>query len=341
MADELERALDTLAAVVRATGRFALDTAERPAHLVHDLAEHWSQHLLIRRPKPGDEERSAHVQRDYRALLEFVTEQRRQESTHAQKVLSDLRQTVWAFIRSLSSAFTQDAKGDELVTQQLRQLQDAAQHGSLEELRRAAMSTAGSIAQVMEQRRTEQRARNGQLGDTLSGLGRNLIEPRAADDVDTVTLLNLRPVFDEYAGQLVELRPFLDQPSALVLIELSEFTQLAARHGAAGMDDVLRAFSGCLVRTFLRKDDFLARFDEHQFAIVLPDTDFKHALVLADRLPAALRRLEIPGQPELTLSVVLGVSTLEPADTVATWIERAVHALDLAKRKRAERAVPA
>lgn len=340
LADEFERVLEAFAAAVRVIGRCALDTPERTAQQVQDLAEHWSQHLLIRRPKPGDETRSTTVPRDYRAVLEFITEQRRQESAHVGNALWDLRETVWAFVRSLSSAFNEDAKSDALVGEHLQKLKSAAEHGSYEQLRQAAVAAAGFITQAMEQRKSGQTARTAQLGQQLTALGQGLSAPRR-DGIDSVTQLNARDVFDEYATQLVELRPFVSQPSALVLVELNDFSQLASRYGAAGADGVLRAFSGCLVRTFLRKNDFLARFADHQFAIVLPDTDYKHAQVLAERLPAALRKLNIAEHPELSLSVTFGVSGLEPFDTLQTWIERAQTALQQQRAGGTRRPVPA
>src|SRR6202008_4928139 len=101
---EFERALEGLAGVVRLIGRYAVDTPEVAARQVEALAEHWSQHLLIRQPKPGDDARSGPPSRDYRALVDFVTQQRRQESTYLAKALCDLRQTVWAFIQSVNRA---------------------------------------------------------------------------------------------------------------------------------------------------------------------------------------------------------------------------------------------
>jgi diguanylate cyclase (GGDEF)-like protein len=339
--EEFEQALDAFANVVRVIGRFAIDSPEAKAQQVQQLADHWSQHLLIRRPKPGDESRSGTPERDYRALVEFVTVQRKQESSHVVEAMSDLRQTVWAFIRSLSSAFADDAKGDALVTTQLTDLRNAAEHGSLEELRRAAVSVAASISAVLERRRDEQSRRNSQLGEKLVALGRGLEAPRSEQALDALTQLNDRRAFDEYAEQLAELRPFVNQPTSLLLVGLDNYQQLVDSHGAQLGDELLCAFSRCLVRTFLRKDDFLGRFAAEQFVVVFPDTELKHALVLGERLPAAVRRLEFPDRPELSLSVTVGASSLEPADTVASWIERAQRMRAHEKSTRSQRSVPA
>ena len=340
--DEFEHALETLAGVVRTIGRFAMDAPEASASEVQQLCEHWSQHLLIRRPKPGDEPRgSGTPSRDFRSLCDYVVHQRKAEQAHVGKALEDLRNAVWAFIHGLNRALADEADVDGAIASQLVRLRNTAQHGSLEELRRAAVSAASSISDVVEQRGKRQRQRSLELGKQLVPLGKQLEEPPRPGMLDPLTELNNRQAFDDFTSHAAELAGFAARPTSLVLIDLDHFGQINELHGRSAGDQVLRAFSRCLVRTFLRKDDFLARYGGDEFAVVLPETELHDAVVLAQRLHPALKRLEFKDWPELSISISMGASALQPGDSVGTWRERAERALSDAQQGRRARSVPA
>jgi diguanylate cyclase len=332
--DEFEPALETLAGVVRTIGRFAMDAPDASAGQVQELCEHWSQHLLIRRPKPGDEARGGTPSRDFRALCDYVVHQRKAEHTHVGKAIDDLRNAVWAFIHGLNRALAEEAEADSAITAQLVALRNTAQHGSLEELRRAAVSTARAISDVVEQRAQGQRQRGLELGQHLVPLARRLEGAQRADRLDPLTELNNRTAFDDFTSQAAELAGFSSRPTSLVLIDLDHLEQINERLGRKAGDEVLRAFSRCLVRTFLRKDDFLARYGGDEFAVVLPETELSDAIVLAQRIHPALKRLEFKEWPELTISVSMGASALQPGDSLGNWLQRAERALRDAQQGR-------
>jgi diguanylate cyclase (GGDEF)-like protein len=338
--DELEPALETLAGIVRTIGRFAMDAPEASAAQVQELCEHWSQHLLILRPKPGDEPRGGTPTRDFRGLCDYIVHQRKIEQAHVGKAIDDTRNAVWAFIHGLNRALVEEAEADGIIASQLVRLRNTAQHGSLEELRRAAISAASSISDSVQQRAKRQRQRSLELGKQLVPLGKQLpARPRAAT-LDPLTELNDRPAFDDFTSHAAELAGFATRTTSLVLIDLDHFGQFNHRHGRKAGDEVLRTFSRCLVRTFLRKDDFLARYGGDEFAVVLPETELDDALAIAQRIHPALKRLEFKEWPELSISVSMGASALQPGDTVGSWRERAERALSDAQQGMRTRALP-
>jgi diguanylate cyclase (GGDEF)-like protein len=338
--DEFERVLEALASIVRAIGRFAIDVPESSARQAEQLAEHWSQHLLIRRPKPGDEARAGTPSRDYRAVAAFVTQQRTAEHTLAGKVLDELRQTVWAFVQSLNRAFADETKRDSEVTGRLLELKLAAESGSLEQLRNAALSAATSIAAILEQRRSRQHERNAELGQRLAALGPQLEAVRRDDTLDALTQTCNRKAFDEYAERCVELNKFCPQTLSLLLVDLDAFARVNERHGQEQADEVLRLFARALVQTVAHKDVLVARYAAHSLAVVLPETNLAAASAQAERLRAAARKLEFPGCPGLLLTVSIGVSVLQPFEGIATWMERADRTLRDARHAAEKRSLP-
>jgi diguanylate cyclase (GGDEF)-like protein len=321
--DELERVIEALASIVRASGRFAIDLPGSSARHAEQLAEHWSQHLLIRRPKPGDAGRAGTPSRDYRALAAFVTQQRTAEHTYAGKVQGELRQTVWAFVQSLNRAFADETKRDSEVTGRLLELKLAAERGSLDELRNAALSAAASITEILEQRRSRQSERTAVLGERLTALGPQLEAVHQADALDELTQFIDRKAFDEYAGRCVELNKIASRTLSLLRVELDGVEGAGARHGQDQADEVLRVFTRSLVQSVARKDAVFARYAEHGFAIVMPETTLAAANTQAERLHEVVRKLDFPGCPGLGLRVSTGISVLQPFEDVASWLERA------------------
>src|SRR5262245_34454471 len=109
-----EMGLDTVGAILRILGEYALDQEKTPAAVFTALSERWAQHVLIGAPPPnappgadGTGER-----RDWSAVREFVREYCRGASSHASSVMGDLRQVVWVFIQNLSHAVAEDAEAD-------------------------------------------------------------------------------------------------------------------------------------------------------------------------------------------------------------------------------------
>src|SRR5437868_4424978 len=99
-----DMALDTLAAVLRTIGEFALDQEKMDVAAFATLAERWAQHVLVAAPAPTPNGASE-GRRNWSAVREFVDAYCRGASSHARTVTGDLRQVVWVFIQNLNHAF--------------------------------------------------------------------------------------------------------------------------------------------------------------------------------------------------------------------------------------------
>lgn len=99
---------------------------------------------------------------------------------------------------------------------------------------------------------------------------------------------------------------------ALLLVEVDRLRALTERAGA-GVADHLLAGLGRQVLASLRGADLLARFDDAQLAVFLPQADATGALDVADRIRVHVERLELPGLPAgAPISASIGVSVMRP-----------------------------
>jgi diguanylate cyclase (GGDEF)-like protein len=328
--EDFDRALEALVNVVRAVGQYAIDLPEVSAKDVTRLAEHWAQHLLFQRPRPGDEQARGR-DRDYAGALRFAVEQLKNEHGHVTRSISDLRQTVWTFIHSLNRALTDDGADDVKVSAQLARLRTAAECGSTEELRQAALATAGSVEEVVQTRKRRQAQRNSELGRKLKNLGRELEDARRESSLDPLTQLYNRGALDDHLSELVALQTFVDQPTSLLLVDIDHFKAINDTYGHPVGDIVLRKLSDALVRAFPRRSDFVARYGGEEFAVVLPETNAKDAAVLAERLRVGMRKLDFPSTPNLKFTVSIGGAVLRAGENITSWVARTDRALYEAK----------
>jgi diguanylate cyclase (GGDEF)-like protein len=121
-------------------------------------------------------------------------------------------------------------------------------------------------------------------------------------------------------------------PLAAVALDLDHFKQINDRFGHDKGDDVLAAVGRLLADT-LRESDVAARAGGEEFCILLPDTDLDGGLTIAEKLRAALARLEVPGVDTL-ITGSFGVAALPlHAIDAPTLLRKADRALYVAKQQ--------
>src|SRR3954451_23829705 len=121
-------------------------------------------------------------------------------------------------------------------------------------------------------------------------------------------------------------------PLAAVSLDLDHFKQINDRFGHEKGDDVLAAVGRLLADT-VRASDVAARAGGEEFCILLPDTDLDGALDVAEKLRAAIARLEVPGVA-MRITGSFGVAALPMhAVEAPTLLRKADRALYVAKEQ--------
>lgn len=113
---------------------------------------------------------------------------------------------------------------------------------------------------------------------------------------------------------------------AMLLVEVDRLRQVTYRLGPEVADELLRALAREIGKS-LRSADCVARFDDAQLAVFLPQADPTGALDVADRVRDGVGQLAVPGMPAgMQLTASIGVTVQRPhhlalvtlvADTVA------------------------
>jgi diguanylate cyclase (GGDEF)-like protein len=134
------------------------------------------------------------------------------------------------------------------------------------------------------------------------------------------------------------------QPTALVLLDLDQFKRINDSYGHPAGDTVLRHVAE-VCRAQLRGSDQLGRLVGAGFAALLPRTGEDEAVLVAERIRAAIAASPAKTERALvTLTASFGITTIRPDDSTVSLLQRADDALQAAKRAgrdQVQRAAPA
>jgi diguanylate cyclase len=145
---------------------------------------------------------------------------------------------------------------------------------------------------------------------------------------DGDTGLPTRQVFlEELARRTAEAHRY-QGTLAVWLVELDGYSDIHDRDKRAAQKAVNSV--GKLLRAGLRKPDLVARFDDGQFAVLMPSTPLNNLLVPAQRIIAQISRYADLEYRWLATTISIGAAAIAPGDSAANLLERAQSELESA-----------
>lgn len=118
-----------------------------------------------------------------------------------------------------------------------------------------------------------------------------------------------------------------DGSLSFILLDLDHFKLVNDEKGHLAGDEVLRSTAEAL-SSCIRESDTLGRYGGEEFAVILPQTKLKGAIILAERLRASVEKRAFNYRDEIIpVSISVGVAELQP-DTPT--YERLINEADIA-----------
>lgn len=159
----------------------------------------------------------------------------------------------------------------------------------------------------------------------------HLLAERA--DVDGLTGLGNRAHFNKrWAEKVAECKRY-PNPLSLAMMDIDFFKRINDTYGHPAGDEVLQGVSKLLQKE-CRTPDVPCRFGGEEFALVMPSTGPKDAMVVAERIREALMRVVWPRHSEHPITISIGVVGTESTmgdTTPEKWLELADKNLYTAK----------
>jgi diguanylate cyclase (GGDEF)-like protein len=173
----------------------------------------------------------------------------------------------------------------------------------------------------------------------LSGFGWLLLgRERLQDDLARLAVVDPLTDVPNRRGLFQALAPWMalarrpGQPTALVLFDLDQFKRINDGYGHPAGDVVLHALAEACKRQ-LRDSDLLCRLEGVEFAILLPRTGQDDAIMVAERMRAAIEAQRVKTERAMiSLTASFGVTTIRADDSTVTLLARAEDALRQAKQ---------
>jgi len=154
--------------------------------------------------------------------------------------------------------------------------------------------------------------------------------------VDPLTGVFNRRHMERSLSDAIERKRRNSAPASLLLIDIDRFKSVNDQFGHAKGDSVLKGIVS-LIGKRARKLDLLFRIGGEEFILLLPDTQEGAAAVVAEQLRASIAESRLLDGRQLTVSI--GVSELQPGESVDSWMKHADDALYAAKKAGRNRVV--
>ncbi len=153
-------------------------------------------------------------------------------------------------------------------------------------------------------------------------------ELRTFATTDALTgLSNRRHFLERLELELQRFQRYTASKAGVLMIDIDFFKRINDHHGHAVGDAALKHFSNMLLGN-MRKTDVAGRMGGEEFALLLIEINHEQALQFSNRLCSRLRHSPlVVGPHRITMSVSIGLSMLDPADT---GCEQVLHRADQA-----------
>jgi diguanylate cyclase (GGDEF)-like protein len=154
--------------------------------------------------------------------------------------------------------------------------------------------------------------------------------------IDPLTGVKNRRSMDQELDMAAAVAERTGKPQTLVLLDIDHFKRINDQYGHVLGDDILVDLV-TLIDSHTRKYDQLFRFGGEEFVLLLPDLGGADLDTVMTELQRLLRRrLKCP---DGAVTISYGVATLQPGESMESWLTRADDALYQAKEGGRDRIV--
>jgi diguanylate cyclase (GGDEF)-like protein len=168
-----------------------------------------------------------------------------------------------------------------------------------------------------------------------------LAAERKRATIDDLTGLLLRAQFMREAHREISRSRRTGEPLSGLMIDVDHFKRVNDQHGHAAGDTLLTSL-GRTLDEMTRETDVIGRLGGEEFGVLLPNADTKGAMIVAQRVRAAVAANPIVvGSSPLVITVSIGLACRQEPEDAGALFERADRAMYAAKKGGRDRVVAA
>ena len=231
---------------------------------------------------------------------------------------------------------TENQEYNQKILAQSEKIVEITHLDDIKKLKRALIQEIEQIRETVKEKQSHDNTKLEVLSNQVSNLSMELEKVRTESLTDGLTGIYNRKAFDNRISSLVETKAVSKAPFSLLMLDIDDFKKVNDVHGHHTGDRVILAIiKKC--RQSIRGEDFFARYGGDEFAIILPGASLKKAVDRAQHICQSIASTryyldDVAGSPTLSVTVSIGVCSIEKADTVSAVTQRADRALYAAKQ---------
>ena len=200
---------------------------------------------------------------------------------------------------------------------------------------RTIVETLAQTTKTMEISNRHLEERLNASKQEINDLQENLEAVRTESLTDPLTQLANRKFFDISLDKSIADALETNEALSLMLTDIDHFKTFNDNFGHLTGDQVLRLVA-MSVKHNVKGKDTTARYGGEEFAVILPNTNLRAAVTVAEHIRRAVMAKELmkrsTGEHLGRMTISIGVATLRKGDTGQSLIERADTCLYAAKR---------
>jgi diguanylate cyclase (GGDEF)-like protein len=139
-------------------------------------------------------------------------------------------------------------------------------------------------------------------------MGRRARQDDYTPDIDPLTDLYTRRLLNRYFAHELDRSKRHGYTLALVYFTLPDWQEVATLYGSTVWEEAVISFA-CACKAALRGYDYATRMSEHEFALLLPQTETQGSHVVIRRIAAQFDGAVKPLLPDLKLTLEFGTAT--------------------------------
>ena len=255
------------------------------------------------------------------------------------KYLNDREGELKDIIEILTNAMvtldTENQQYNQKILQQSEKIEQITFLDDIKKIKQALIQEIELMRETVKEKQSRESIKLDSLSKQVNTLNTQLEKARIESVTDGLTGIYNRKAFDTRIEEYVGKNKVSHSPFSLLMLDIDDFKKINDNNGHQIGDRVILAvISKC--RQAIRGEDFLARYGGEEFAIILPGASLKNAVKRANyicKTIAATRYCldDVAGHPTLSVTISIGVSHIQKADTAAALTQRADNALYAAK----------
>lgn len=317
----------------RATLLYILDTYSKhlfevdkqPVRRVRDTLDSFVKNLVNTDPKSSE--------KLLFSVRQFFSSYRIDEFSYIQNTFDDFKRIVWDFAEQLSEDIQYEQARDAEAQQSLEQLREAVEANSIEALRSKSREFIDFYIKYQSQKDDRRTKRMSTMKKNLSSVKKQLLEANQSMREDHLTSAFNRRSFDEQMKKHVQMSVISQSPVSLITLDIDFFKKVNDTYGHDIGDFVLKECVKMLKEVFHREDDFVARIGGEEFAVILPNFTYEHAMVKAEEALNKIRKeVFVHGELKIQFTVSMGIAQWLQNETHEQWLKRADTALYQSKQ---------